>query len=162
MTTTSTTGYVNVETPSVSGTQAPSAPPFRSDGTPSEAWSSGIEGPLPNTKRNRKLRKLRPLTQVTLPADPAEVLARTQYNHTVSRSDASSPHSESPSSYAAEHAAPAAKNLKRQKSMVKVVKDTVDRLTRCRRGSESSDDMWVCVNVAHKVTQYVCALDLEP
>ena len=74
----------------------------------------------------------------------------------------------------------ATKSVRRQRSMVKVVKDTVDRLAGGCHGApkcgstppvlrricssireKEGEEMWVCVNVAHKVTQYVCTLDLE-
>lgn len=77
MTTTSTTGYVDVETPSV-----------YSQGE-SEAWSRIGEphfGSYPNKPRDtrRRLRKPKPLRGSEVPARPDEVLARAEFNHAVS------------------------------------------------------------------------------
>ncbi|KAI0694496.1 hypothetical protein BC835DRAFT_1415253 [Cytidiella melzeri] len=81
MTTTSTTGYVDIDTPSVySYTTTVRAT------TPSEAWST-IHGynfqSCPNRPpdRGRRLQKPRRGLHVVIPADPAEVLARPTYNH---------------------------------------------------------------------------------
>ncbi|EKM56277.1 uncharacterized protein PHACADRAFT_253318 [Phanerochaete carnosa HHB-10118-sp] len=78
MTTTSTTGYVDVDTPSV----------YSQDDS-SEAWST-LHEPAPHTCPNRpadtrrRLRKQRPpgpLPGDSAPASPDEVLARPAYNH---------------------------------------------------------------------------------
>lgn len=156
MTTTSTTGYVDVDAPSIS--------PSRLYGTPlSEAWSAvqGVEdGSCPNTRRSqsRRLKKPRPKFVPDMPpsppADPAEVLARTEYNHSTrisqtTVSDVTTQDSARPT-------------LKHQKSVVKAVRQTVDRLTKCRKSVEGMDERWVLVNISHKVTQHlVCAVEPE-
>ena len=88
------------------------------------------------------------------------VLARREYNHTLSTaSDMTFINPLSPTPPTVQRSG---KELKRQKSMVQVVKKTVDKLARKCSSYSAGDELWVCVNVSHKVTQCVCAIDLEP
>lgn len=192
MTTTSTTGYIDIDSPSVYSYTTTVA------GTTTEAWSTlqGVDfESCPNRpgERGRRLQKPRRGAHVLIPADPAEVLARPTYNHvsetvpddrpclrrfkslpklprittripqkssisptTASpasslpdtprpvaspQSQSQSPHSIPPSSFPS-HYPPSpsrtcgrgqAPQLRRQKSMAKVVIDSVGRLTsKCR------------------------------
>ncbi|KAI0088918.1 hypothetical protein BDY19DRAFT_156824 [Irpex rosettiformis] len=94
MTTTSTTGYVDVETPSTYSYAS-----SLQEISPSEAWSTlrGLDyESCPNRRkpaeRGRRLQKPRKYLHVGNPADPAEVLARPMYNHTVQPPTRALPH----------------------------------------------------------------------
>lgn len=94
MTTTSTTGYVDVETPSTYSYASSSH-----DISPSEAWSTlrsidyeSCPNRRPPADRGRRLQKPRKYLHVVDPADPAEVLARPMYNHTVQPPSRPLPH----------------------------------------------------------------------
>jgi hypothetical protein len=91
MTTTSSTGYVDIDTPSVY-----SYTTTVRETSPSEAWST-IHGPdlgsCPNrpVDRGRRLQKRRQGLHLHIPADPAEVLARPMYNHVSAQSSPAEP-----------------------------------------------------------------------
>lgn len=95
MTTTSTTGYIDIDSPSVySYTSTVQAPPL------SEMWSTlqGLDfksSPNKRAQRRRRLQKPRRGLHVLMPADPREVLARPAYNH-VTEQTKSSPSSSNP------------------------------------------------------------------
>ncbi|KAI0826332.1 hypothetical protein BC629DRAFT_1587152 [Irpex lacteus] len=94
MTTTSTTGYVDVDTPSTY-----SYATSLQEISPSEAWSTvhGLDYESYSNRRKpaergRRLQKPRKYLHVVNPADPAEVLARPMYNHTVQPPPRALPH----------------------------------------------------------------------
>ncbi|KAI0341307.1 hypothetical protein BDW22DRAFT_289233 [Trametopsis cervina] len=81
MTTTSTTGYIDIDTPSVYSYATTAR-----EGPPSEAWSTlqdldFASAPNRPVERGNRLHKPRRGLHVHIPADPAEVLARPTYNH---------------------------------------------------------------------------------
>ncbi|GJE98341.1 hypothetical protein PsYK624_145690 [Phanerochaete sordida] len=121
MTTTSTTGYVDIETPSV----------YSQDG--SETWSTLHESD-PQTCPNRpmdtrrRLRKQRPLPGDSAPASPDEVLARTEYNF----------HARSPTECSPCKAEQATKGLPRLRSLPKISTKVSRGASPCTAASETT------------------------
>lgn len=190
MTTTSTTGFVDVDTPSEYSLGV------------TEAWSTLHEAEYetcPNrpTDTRRRLRKPRPAPTDDTPASPEEVLARSEFNHTTcpssfvppasdvlgrglrrlrslpkisttrksfSPSPATTPTTETaavppmppmplPRSPSRSHSAdkcPRSPALKKQRSMTKLVRESVEKLTRCHYGGRAGarrKDEWEHVHV---------------
>ncbi|KAH9948056.1 hypothetical protein B0H21DRAFT_850536 [Amylocystis lapponica] len=138
VTTTSTNNYVEVDFPSTMMSCA------RPRNAPScSSWSSlrDVNHALYYTvpcARPRRLRKARSDTPPPGPADPAEVLARTDYNHVRPRGGSS------PS--------PSPTSVCRRNSIARA-RRALTKLGRC--GKHEDEDGWVCVDVTHKVKQRV-------
>ena len=92
--------------------------------------SSGFYAPSPTTESRRLLKKPRRELSLDTPANPAEVLAREEYNHIFPQTSA---------------------GLRTQRSFAKA-KVLLDMLTKYKKGE---DERWVCVELTHKVTQHV-------
>jgi len=137
VTTTSTTNYVEVDFPP----DLESRKAFEDD---TSSWETvrGVDRAfclnVPPPERTRRLKKARaePKPVPLSPARPAEVLARTHYNHVEPSGTPSSPTSSM-----------------RRKTSVARAKALLDRLGKCVKHED--EEGWVCVEVKQKVTHKV-------